>query len=269
MQPVIRQSQRSTFTGTFHSRARNRTVGYTLAYPPGHDKGSELPLLVDFHPYGGNHRTPYAGLPLAHALAVQGATGPMLPMAMVSADGGKGYWHPLPGDDPMAMVVDELLPMWGRLGLGLADHGVASTGISMGGYGAILMAEQAHDANPTAYSSAANFDAYCEDACAAVEPSRSLLPSATRPSGWRPASTTPSTPASSPSPIACPPPPSWTSHTAVTRVLSSAPKSSRRSNSSRSTSPRRRASELSLRPQHQQLAPPGPPCDLPGRQSQI
>jgi hypothetical protein len=39
-------------------------------------------------------------------------------MAMVAPDGGLGYWNPHPGDDPMGMVIDELIPMCQRLGLG-------------------------------------------------------------------------------------------------------------------------------------------------------
>jgi pimeloyl-ACP methyl ester carboxylesterase len=63
-------------------------------------------------------------------------------MALVSVDGGGLYWNPHPGDDPMAMIVDELIPMCRRLGLGRAPHGVGVIGISMGGYGALLLAEK-------------------------------------------------------------------------------------------------------------------------------
>jgi hypothetical protein len=31
-----------SFSSTFHSRARDRTVGYTIAYPPAHRAGDEL-----------------------------------------------------------------------------------------------------------------------------------------------------------------------------------------------------------------------------------
>ena len=102
------------------------------------------------------------------------------PMALVAADGGGGYWNAHPGDDPMAMVIDELLPMCRRLGLGRSPRGVGTIGISMGGYGALLLAEthprliaavaaispavwtsyaQAHAANAGAYASAGDFEA--------------------------------------------------------------------------------------------------------------
>jgi len=101
-------------------------------------------------------------------------------MAMVTVDGGGGYWNPHPGDDPMAMVIGELIPRCQRLGLGRAPRRVAVMGISMGGYGALLLAErypavfaavaavspavwtsypQARQANPGAFASAAAFAA--------------------------------------------------------------------------------------------------------------
>jgi poly(3-hydroxybutyrate) depolymerase len=44
-----------SFSRTFYSAARRRTVGYTIAYPPRHRAGSDLPLVVMLHGYGGNH----------------------------------------------------------------------------------------------------------------------------------------------------------------------------------------------------------------------
>jgi pimeloyl-ACP methyl ester carboxylesterase len=99
-------------------------------------------------------------------------------MAMVTVDGGGGYWNPHPGDDPMAMVISELIPMCQGLNLGRSPMGIGTMGISMGGYGALLFAEkypslirataaispaiwtsynQARAANPEAYASAAAF----------------------------------------------------------------------------------------------------------------
>ena len=118
------------------------------------------------------------GVTLSAALA--GATNgtALAPMALVSVDGGGLYWNAHPGDDPMAMIVDELIPMCQRLGLGRPPHGIGAIGISMGGYGALLLAEkhprlisaaaaispavwttyaQAHAANPGAFASAADF----------------------------------------------------------------------------------------------------------------
>src|SRR5690349_17261264 len=132
--------------GAFYSAARRRPVGYTIAYPPGHRPGDELPLVVMLHGYGENHANTLAGMSPAQALALRPGGRPLPPVAMVTADGGNGYWNPHPGDDPMAMVIDELIPRCQRLGLGRGTSGapgrIAAMGISMGGYGALLLAEK-------------------------------------------------------------------------------------------------------------------------------
>ncbi len=167
-------------SGRFFSRARRRVVGYTIAYPPGHGPGSVLPLVVMLHGFGANHTDALSGMSPAQALALRVGGRPLLPMAMVTVDGGGGYWHPHPGDDPLGMVVDELVPMCRARGLGRPAQGLATMGISMGGYGALLVAEkypvmvkavaaispavwttyaEARGANPGAYSSAEDFAA--------------------------------------------------------------------------------------------------------------
>jgi len=166
--------------GTFYSAARHRTVGYTIAYPPGHRPGDPLPLVVMLHGYGGNHADALVGMSPAQAVAVKAGNRPLSPMALATVDGGNGYWTPHPGDDPMAMVIDEFIPLCRRLRLGRKPQPIATMGISMGGYGALLLAEkypdlieavaaispavwtsypQARAANPTAYASAAAFAA--------------------------------------------------------------------------------------------------------------
>ena len=169
-----------SFSGTFYSAARRRTVGYTIAYPPRHRPGDLLPLVVMLHGLGGNHADALAGMSPAQAVALKAGGRPLAPMAMVTVDGGDGYWNPHPGDDPMAMVTDELIPRCQRLGLGRPPRRIAALGISMGGYGALLLAEkhprliaavaaispaiwtsyaQAEQANPAAYASASAFAA--------------------------------------------------------------------------------------------------------------
>jgi enterochelin esterase-like enzyme len=169
-----------SFSRTFYSTARRRTIGYTIAYPPRHRAGSDLPLAVMLHGYGGNHADALVGMSPAQAVALQVDGRPLPPMALVTVDGGNGYWNPHPGDDPMAMVIDELIPLCQRLGLGRPPRRIGMMGISMGGYGALLLAEkyphliaaaaaispaiwtsyaQARGADQDAYASAAAFAA--------------------------------------------------------------------------------------------------------------
>jgi pimeloyl-ACP methyl ester carboxylesterase len=169
-----------SLSGTFYSRSRRRDVGYSIAYPPGHQLGSRLPLIIALHAYGGDHSSALGRLGLPRALAVHVGGSPLPPMAVAAADGGSGYWNPHPGDDPLGMVVGELIPRCQRLGLGLGDRRIGTLGISMGGYGAILLAErypavfraaaaispaiwtsyrQARSVNPGAYASASAFAA--------------------------------------------------------------------------------------------------------------
>lgn len=132
----------TSLSGTFYSKARNRTVGYTIAYPPGQARGTQLPLVIYLHAFGGSHRSPLGGVTLAQALAARQGGKPLPPMAAVAVDGGGLYWNPHPGDDPMAMLVNEVIPRCQRLGLGRKPGGIATVGISMGGYGALLLAEK-------------------------------------------------------------------------------------------------------------------------------
>ncbi|MHB8378363.1 MAG: alpha/beta hydrolase [Acidimicrobiales bacterium] len=167
-----------SITSSFLSTARRRIVGYTVAYPPGTARGVELPLIVMLHGDGRNHRNALIGMTPAQAVALKLGGKQLRPTAIVTVDGGNGYWNPHPQDDPMAMVVDELIPRCQTLGLGRSPKGVAMMGISMGGYGALAIAErnpglvtavaaispaiwttydQARGANAGAFSSAADF----------------------------------------------------------------------------------------------------------------
>lgn len=167
-------------SGRFYSSARRRSVGYTIAYPPGRGPGDELPLVVMLHGFGDDHSTALVGMTPTEAVALRWKSQPLAPVALVTVDGGDGYWNPHPGDDPQAMVVDELIPFCQRKGLGVAPHGVAMMGISMGAYGALAIAErnpglvaavaaispavwtsyaQAHGANAGAFASPAAFSA--------------------------------------------------------------------------------------------------------------
>jgi len=129
-------------SGHFHSRARRREVGFTIAYPPGHHLGDQLPLIVMLHGFGDDHSSALSGMSPAQAVALRYSGRVTTATAMVTVDGGNGYWNPHPHDDPMGMVVDELIPMCQRRGLGAAPEQIKLMGISMGGYGALAIAER-------------------------------------------------------------------------------------------------------------------------------
>jgi pimeloyl-ACP methyl ester carboxylesterase len=179
--PLSFSGKGSAISGKFFSKARNRTVGYTIAFAPGHGPGSKLPLVVMLHGFGANHTNALAGMTPQQAMALEVGGRPLVPMAIVTVDGGGGgYWNPHPGDNPMAMVIEELIPMCQAMGLGQAPQKIGTMGISMGGYGALLLAEkyphliaavtaispaiwtsyaEAHAANTGAYASAEDFAA--------------------------------------------------------------------------------------------------------------
>ncbi|HEY1668047.1 MAG TPA: alpha/beta hydrolase-fold protein [Trebonia sp.] len=183
-------------SGSFYSAVRRASVGYTIAYPPGHRPGDRLPLVIALHGFGGNHTDALSGLSPAQAVALKPGGVPLPPMALVTVDGGGGYWNPHPGDNPQAMLVDELIPLCQRAGLGAGTREIGVLGISMGGYGAILLAEkyphlvgavaaispaiwtsyaEAKSANAGAYASAADFaqdDAVTHAAALAKTPVR-------------------------------------------------------------------------------------------------
>jgi S-formylglutathione hydrolase FrmB len=169
-----------SISGSFFSKARRRSVGFTIGLPPGTKRGDELPLIVMLHGDARNHVNALVGMTPAQAVALKVGGVPLKPTALVTVDGGNEYWNPHPHDDPMAMVVDELIPLCQKQGLGRSPRGVGMMGISMGGYGALAIAErnhglvtavaaispaiwttyeQAKGANAGAFSSAADFAA--------------------------------------------------------------------------------------------------------------
>jgi S-formylglutathione hydrolase FrmB len=121
-----------------YSAARHRDV--TLAfYLPAGASPRGLPMSILLHGLHGDARHAAIG-DLADVLASAVAKGSVPAFGFVAVDGGDNYWHEnSPGDDPMAMLLDEL-PGW------LKERGYgepfAVTGVSMGGFGALLYARR-------------------------------------------------------------------------------------------------------------------------------
>jgi hypothetical protein len=127
--------------GSFRSAARGTTVGYTVVHPPGAGTLSGLPTCIFLHGRG-DPGAAVAGeaVGIPRRLAAYVASGGA-PFAIVGVDGGAStYWHRrASGEDPGAMLTDELLPRLAALGLRTDRFGLL--GVSMGGYGALLWGE--------------------------------------------------------------------------------------------------------------------------------
>ncbi|GAA4619740.1 alpha/beta hydrolase-fold protein [Actinoallomurus vinaceus] len=128
-------------TQTFSSRRRGTDVTAVVVLPAGVTSLRGLPVAVALHGNGGSGASAAAGLRLDRYLTEAVRTGKVPPFALVAVDGGPStYWHRrASGEDPLGMIVDELLPRLRRQGASTDRFGVI--GWSMGGYGALLLAE--------------------------------------------------------------------------------------------------------------------------------
>ena len=127
-------------SGSFVSRARaGRTVRWSIAYPPGDE--TDLPVALALHGHGNDHNDVFRAFAWGRYLTAAVANG-VPPFAIAAADGGDdGYWHRRSdGDDAQQMLVGEFIPMLAARGLRTTRVGLS--GWSMGGYGAILLAER-------------------------------------------------------------------------------------------------------------------------------
>lgn len=125
-------------SGSFRSRYRHASTGWTIVRPDGHGD-DRLPVLVALHGRTGDHEDAFGGsLHLDRVLADVVRSGTP-PFAIASVDGGDhDYWHPRSTTDPAGMVIHEFLPLLARHGLDVERLGFM--GWSMGGYGALYLA---------------------------------------------------------------------------------------------------------------------------------
>jgi pimeloyl-ACP methyl ester carboxylesterase len=126
---------------SFPSRHRGRTVAYAVAWPPGTGPGDRLPVCLLLHAAAGDHRAPFDRLRVHHHLAQAVRVDRVPPLALAAADGRGSGWDPRPGDDPFAMLLDELVPLLSGLGLRTGPDTFGVLGWSMGAAGALRLAE--------------------------------------------------------------------------------------------------------------------------------
>jgi S-formylglutathione hydrolase FrmB len=129
--------------GSFGSERRGRTVGYGVAWPPGSGPGDHLPVCLLLHAAAGDHRAPFDRLRMHHHLAQAVVGERMRPLALASADGRGSSWRPAADDDPFGMLLEELLPLLAGVGLRTGADTLGVLGWSMGGGGALRLAEAA------------------------------------------------------------------------------------------------------------------------------
>jgi S-formylglutathione hydrolase FrmB len=124
--------------GSFVSAARGgKSTKWIIARPPG--QTGPLRTVIALHGLDSD-AAGVMSLGVEDALAKLPATGKPS-IAVVSVDGGNGYWRPrASGEDSGAMVLGELIPM--LAGKGLDTSQVAFMGWSMGGYGAMRLASR-------------------------------------------------------------------------------------------------------------------------------
>ena len=120
---------------TFESAYRHTAVQMVTLVPPGATAKDDLGVVLALHGAGNTA----AGLADQVAPAMTAAK--IATFAVVCPDGGGTYWHKrADGDDPIGMILHELLPRAAAAGLETRRIGIA--GESMGGYGALLLSER-------------------------------------------------------------------------------------------------------------------------------
>ncbi|HEX4807126.1 MAG TPA: alpha/beta hydrolase-fold protein [Conexibacter sp.] len=176
---------------TIASSAVRGTEHVTVVVPPGTAPHGPRPLLVFLHGRGADDRTYLADAPLFTALRRLGRSAPIVAFP----DGGDhSYWHDRASGEWARYVTAEVIPQVERRFH--ADPGrVAIGGISMGGFGALDLAErmpgrwcavgahspalwrQAGETAPGAFDDAADFAAH--DVIAAAAPAGAAALAAT------------------------------------------------------------------------------------------
>ena len=130
---------------SFYSAYRRRRVQIVTLIPAGVASPRGLGVMIGLHGAGGT------AVSMATNVAPSMTRARVTTFAIICVDGGETYWHEhADGDDPLGMIVHEVLPRAAAAGMQTARIGVG--GESMGGFGALLIAERL--ARPGASTSA-------------------------------------------------------------------------------------------------------------------
>jgi len=120
---------------SFYSAFRHRQVTMVTLIPPGQPATAGLGVVVALHGAGAD------AVSMADQVGPAMTAGRISGFAAVTVDGGDTYWHDrADGDDPIGMIIREVLPRMAADGMRTGRIGLV--GESMGGYGALLLAEQ-------------------------------------------------------------------------------------------------------------------------------
>jgi S-formylglutathione hydrolase FrmB len=120
---------------TFESAYRHAAVQMITLVPADAPASSDLGVVVALHGAGSTAAA------LANQVATAMTAAKIATFAVICVDGGATYWHKrADGDDPIGMILHEVLPR--AAAAGLATRRIGITGESMGGYGALLLAER-------------------------------------------------------------------------------------------------------------------------------
>ena len=123
---------------TIDSRAVGRSEHVTVVVPGGRAPRGPRPLLVFLHGRGGDDQSDLDTQPLFDTLHQLGSRAPVVAFP----DGGDhSYWHDRADGDWGRYVTDEVIPRVARR-FRTDPRRVAIGGISMGGFGALDLAEQ-------------------------------------------------------------------------------------------------------------------------------
>lgn len=137
--PLTVRNSSGSFVSAFRPGVASHWSLTAPEMPPGGVQ-PELPLAVFLHGLGGSHAVLLEDLAARDALQRHLDAGGA-PLAIAAVDGGNTWWHSrADGSDTQSMLVKEFVPFLGGQGCDLGRIGLF--GLSMGGFGSLLLASQ-------------------------------------------------------------------------------------------------------------------------------